>query len=182
MVEMEEVKNILFNATEKSLIIFDEVGRGTSTFDGLAIAQAIVEYVVKNIKAKTLFATHYHELIEMEGKFKCIKNYHIKVDKTDNDLKFLRKIESGGVDESYGIDVANLAGLPKEVIFRAREILEGIEQKSFNVVNSSEDVFSDEKNSFIKEIANMDFEELGPVQTYKILNDLIEKARGFSNE
>ncbi len=122
MVEMNEVANILRNATTKSLLILDEIGRGTSTFDGLSIAWAVVEYIAKVVKAKTLFATHYHELTELEGKLEGVNNYCIAVTNHDQDIVFLRKIIPGGADQSYGIDVASLAGVPKPVIDRAKVI------------------------------------------------------------
>ena len=122
MVEMNEVANILRNATTKSLLILDEIGRGTSTFDGLSIAWAVVEYIAKVVKAKTLFATHYHELTELEGKLEGVNNYCIAVTNHDQDIVFLRKIIPGGADQSYGIDVASLAGVPKPVIERAKVI------------------------------------------------------------
>ena len=123
MVEMCEVSNILKNATSKSLILLDEVGRGTSTYDGLSIAWSVIEYICtnKNLRSKTLFATHYHELTVLEDSLKGVKNYSVSVKEIDNSIVFLRKILPKGADESYGIDVAKLAGLPKEVINRARE-------------------------------------------------------------
>ena len=126
MVEMSEVANILKNATRNSLLILDEIGRGTSTFDGLAIAWAVTEYILKKnrIGAKTLFATHYHELTELEGKLPGIKNYNIAVRENGKDIVFLRKIVKGGADKSYGIQVARLAGLPEEVLERASELVE----------------------------------------------------------
>ena len=129
MVEMTEVANILHNATKDSLIILDEIGRGTSTFDGLSIAWAVVEHIVdkKNIGAKTLFATHYHELTELEGKLEGVQNYCIAVKEDGEDIVFLRKIVKGGADKSYGIQVAKLAGVPESVLVRAREIAEELE-------------------------------------------------------
>ncbi len=128
MLEMNEVANILRNATSRSLIIYDEVGRGTSTFDGMAIARAVVEYTYsKKIGAKTLFATHYHELTDMEDEFPGIVNYNIAAKKRGDSITFLRKIVRGGTDDSYGIEVAKLAGVPNEVVKRAREILKKIE-------------------------------------------------------
>ena len=128
MLEMTEVSTILKNATRRSLIVYDEVGRGTSTFDGMAIARAVVEYThSKKIGAKTLFATHYHELTVMEEQFDGIVNYNIAAKKRADSITFLRKIVRGGTDDSYGIEVAKLAGLPTEVIKRAREILAEIE-------------------------------------------------------
>ncbi|MGH4138172.1 DNA mismatch repair protein MutS [Clostridium sp.] len=129
MVEMWEVSNILQNATNKSLVLLDEVGRGTSTYDGLSIAWSVIEYICKNpnLRSKTLFATHYHELTKLEGMIEGVKNYSVAVKKIQNEIVFIRKIVPGGADKSYGIEVAKLAGLPKEVISRANEILEVLE-------------------------------------------------------
>ena len=126
MVEMSEVASILRNATDRSLIILDEIGRGTSTFDGLSIAWAVVEYIAdpKILGAKTLFATHYHELSELEGKLSGVQNFCIAIRQTSDGIAFLRKIIPGGADRSYGIEVAQLAGVPAPVINRARTIAE----------------------------------------------------------
>ena len=129
MVEMSEVSNILNNATEKSLIILDEVGRGTSTTDGVSIATAISMYIHDKIGAKTVFATHYHELTDLENKFSHIVNYRIEVDEKQGKVMFLRNIVKGGADKSYGIEVAKLAGLPKEILIESRKILKRLEQK-----------------------------------------------------
>ena len=125
MVEMTEVANILRNATKESLIILDEIGRGTSTFDGLSIAWAVIEHIAntKLLGAKTLFATHYHELTELEGKLASVDNYCIAVKEQGEDIVFLRKIVKGGADRSYGIQVAKLAGVPETVLRRARELV-----------------------------------------------------------
>ena len=125
MVEMNEVANILRNATANSLLILDEIGRGTSTFDGLSIAWAVVEHICnkKLLGAKTLFATHYHELTELEGKLNSVNNYCIAVKEKGDDIVFLRKIVKGGADKSYGIQVAKLAGIPELVINRAKDIV-----------------------------------------------------------
>ena len=130
MVEMTEVANILRNATNKSLLILDEIGRGTSTFDGLSIAWAVIEYISnsKLLGAKTLFATHYHELTELEGKIDNVNNYCIAVKEKGDDIIFLRKIIKGGADKSYGIQVARLAGVPESVTNRAKEIVEELIQ------------------------------------------------------
>ena len=129
MVEMSEVSNILNNATEKSLIILDEVGRGTSTTDGVSIATAISMYIHDKIGAKTVFATHYHELTDLENKFAHIVNYRIEVDEKQGKVMFLRNIVKGGADKSYGIEVAKLAGLPKEILIESKKILKRLEQK-----------------------------------------------------
>ena len=127
MVEMTEVAEILKNATAKSLVVLDEIGRGTSTFDGMSIARAVVEHIAdpaKGLGCKTLFATHYHELTELEGKMNNVNNYCIAVKECGDDIVFLRKIVKGGADKSYGIQVAKLAGVPDMVIDRAKEIVE----------------------------------------------------------
>ena len=129
MVEMTEVASIVNEATDKSLIILDEIGRGTSTFDGMSIAWSVVEYINDKIKAKTLFATHYHELTELENKISGVENYNVVVEENDGDVKFIRKIEKGNAKKSYGIAVAKLAGLPNEIIKRANEILVQLEKK-----------------------------------------------------
>ena len=136
MVEMWEVSNILKNATPNSLVLLDEVGRGTSTYDGLSIAWSVIEYISKNndLKCKTLFATHYHELTKLEGIIDGVKNYSVAVKETDEQVIFLRKIVEGGADQSYGIEVAKLAGLPLEVIDRAKQILTKLEnEKSIEI-------------------------------------------------
>ncbi len=127
MVEMTEVAYIVKNATKKSLMIFDEIGRGTSTFDGMSIARAVVEYTTKKIGGKSLFATHYHELISLEEEMEGIKNYNIAAKKKGKDILFLRKIVEGGTDDSYGVEVARLAGVPEEIIRRAEVILSDLE-------------------------------------------------------
>lgn len=130
MLEMREVASILQHATKKSLIIYDEIGRGTSTFDGMSIARAVLEYTAgKKLGAKTLFATHYHELTELEGQIPGVVNYNVAVKKRGDDLTFLRKIVRGPVDESYGIEVAKLAGVPQEIVEHAKEILAALEKK-----------------------------------------------------
>ena len=130
MVEMSEVSDILKNATPDSLVILDEVGRGTSTFDGVSIARAVAEHICtsKKLGCKTMFATHYHELIGLENELEGVKNYSIAVNKHGGTIRFLRKIVRGGVDESYGVDVAKLAGLPSKVVARAKELLEEMER------------------------------------------------------
>jgi len=123
MVEMTETAAILHTATPRSLILLDEVGRGTATYDGLAIAWAVIEYIHARTRAKTLFATHYFELTELADRLSGVKNYHVSVKETTNGIVFLRKVEPGAADRSYGIEVAKLAGLPSAVVERAREVL-----------------------------------------------------------
>ena len=129
LVEMSETAGILKNATQRSLLIFDEIGRGTSTFDGMSIARAVIEYVAdpRVLGAKTLFATHYHELTELEQTLEGVKNYCVAVRKRGDDIIFLRRIVRGGADDSYGIEVARLAGVPQPVIDKAKQVLQGLE-------------------------------------------------------
>lgn len=186
MVEMSEVAYILKNATAKSLLILDEIGRGTSTYDGLSIARAVIEYVAdkKKLGAKTLFATHYHELTELEGKIDGVKNYCIAVKRRGEDILFLRKIIQGGADESFGVEVARLAGVPEGVIRRARDIMKELEsgsevsvKKSVRVKNADDEGFfqtgfSDSAESEIaEEIRKMDFSTVTPLEA---INKLYE--------
>jgi DNA mismatch repair protein MutS len=131
MVEMEETANILNHATPRSLVILDEIGRGTSTYDGISIAQAVAEYIHHHpmLGAKTIFATHYHELVELANFLPRVKNFNVAVAEEDGKVIFLRRIIPGGTDKSYGIHVAQLAGLPRSVIHRAEEVLSGLESK-----------------------------------------------------
>ena len=183
MLEMNEVAAILKNATKRSLIIYDEVGRGTSTFDGMSIARAVVEYTYsKKIGAKTLFATHYHELIDMEDKFPGIVNYNIAAKKRGDSITFLRKIVRGGTDDSYGIEVAKLAGVPNEVVKRAREILADIEKGTARVAikkekeESSFDLFANLEASKDSEVADklrsVDLNTLTPIEAMNLLFEL----------
>jgi DNA mismatch repair protein MutS len=137
MVEMTEVAEILKNATSRSLLILDEIGRGTSTYDGMSIARAVLEYCAdrKKLGAKTLFATHYHELTELEGQLVGVKNYNVAAKKRKDDVVFLRKIVRGGADQSYGIEVAKLAGVPTKVLTRARTILTELERGAAAMAN-----------------------------------------------
>lgn len=191
MVEMNEVANIIENATPKSLLILDEIGRGTSTFDGLSIAWAVVEYIAdkKKIGARTLFATHYHELTELEEKMEGIKNYCIVAKKRDDDIVFLRKIVRGGADESYGIEVAKLAGVPDGVIKRAKVILSALEEKGtvqvkgkikkepVPEIDSVQFDFSEQpKNLLIEEIKKIDINVLSPIEAMNKLFELKKKA------
>jgi DNA mismatch repair protein MutS len=128
MVEMTETANILNNATARSLIVLDEIGRGTSTFDGLSLAWSIVEHLHNQVGAKTLFATHYHELTELAARLPRLKNFNVAVREWHDSIVFLRKIVAGGTDKSYGIQVARLAGVPKEVLERAKQILGNLEE------------------------------------------------------
>ena len=195
MVEMWEVSNILKNATGKSLVLLDEVGRGTSTYDGLSIAWSVIEHISKkdSLKCKTLFATHYHELTKLEGTIKGVKNYSVAVKELEDNVIFLRKIIEGGADQSYGIEVAKLAGLPQEVLTRAKEILDNLEIPKNQVVKSKKakpivqpketfqiDFESVEKDSFLKEISNYDVMNMTPMEAMNTLYKVIKSAKDLS--
>ena len=190
MVEMMEVATILKEATENSLVILDEIGRGTSTYDGLSIAWAVAEYIADKEKcgAKTLFATHYHELIELADKQEGIKNYSIAVKEKGEDIIFLRKIVEGGTDESYGIHVARLAGVPKIVTKRANEILTSLERKSMlsgkkqekenkKVVEGQFDMFNYKLGEIAHEIDKINLNELTPIDALNTLLKIKEKMK-----
>ena len=194
MVEMNEVSTILKNATADSLIILDEIGRGTSTFDGMSIARAVLEYVVKKIGAKTLFATHYHELTAMEGLLKGINNYSIAVKKRGDDITFLRRIVHGGADQSFGIEVAKLAGLPAGVISRAKVILKDLEANKIDIEFKAEDAVDEEEiqediqynfrtrstDDMVELLKAIDVNTLTPIEAMQTLYDLKKKAEELS--
>ena len=171
MVEMTEVANILRNATAKSLLILDEIGRGTSTFDGLAIAWAVIEHISnpKLLGAKTLFATHYHELTELEGKLPGVNNYCIAVKERGDDIVFLRKIVKGGADKSYGIQVAKLAGVPDSVINRAKELVE--ELVSADITSTVKDIASEGKKSKAKQPVHYDEVDMEQISLFDTVKD-----------
>lgn len=189
MVEMMEVAQILKEATENSLVILDEIGRGTSTYDGLSIAWAVAEYIADKERcgAKTLFATHYHELIELEEKLEGIKNYSIAVKEKGEDIIFLRKIIPGGTDESYGIHVARLAGVPKTVTQKANEILKTLERKSIlsnkketeskKAVEGQFDMFNYKLAEIAHEIDKVNLDELTPIDALNTLVKIKEKMK-----
>ncbi len=193
MVEMSEMANILNNATRNSLLIVDEIGRGTSTFDGLSIAWAVLEHIADTDKcgAKTLFATHYHELTELEGKLLGVKNYRISVKEVGEDIIFLRKIVRGGADKSFGVQVSRLAGLPDSVIARAREILKQLESADINhglfkgfapsVTGEGEQLSlfdaGNEGEKLLDELAAMDVNELTPMEAIAKLYDMHIRAK-----
>ncbi len=208
LVEMNETANILNNATSKSLVILDEVGRGTSTFDGLSIAWAVSEYLLdeKKISAKTLFATHYHELVELASKYKRAKNYNVAVHEDGEKVTFLRKVVPGGADQSYGIHVARLAGLPNDVITRAQQILEVLEQHNLSVESSDGTekpqkaaqkmprpqrqitrktlqsdtlqmaLFTPKTHPLVEELRQLELSQITPLDAVNILYDLKAKA------
>lgn len=197
MVEMNEASDILNNVSSRSLVLFDELGRGTSTYDGISIAWAIVEYIHEHSKAKarTLFATHYHELNEMEKSFKRIKNYNVSVKEVDNKVIFLRKLERGGSEHSFGIHVAKMAGMPKSIVKRANEILKQLESDNRQQGISGKPLAEVSENrggmqlSFFQlddpvlcqirdEILNLDVNNLTPIEALNKLNDIKKIVRG----
>lgn len=185
MVEMNEVSNILKHSTKNSLLILDEVGRGTSTYDGLSIAWAVVEDIALNIKAKTLFATHYHELTQLESKVKGIKNYTITAEEQGDDIIFLRKVIEGATNQSYGIQVAKLAGVNREVIDRANEVLSLIEgshnfkpyEETDNNNAKQLNLNDYKKDFFLDRVKNININELTPVDALNVLNSLVSDAK-----
>ncbi|WP_078809815.1 DNA mismatch repair protein MutS [Selenihalanaerobacter shriftii] len=213
MVEMNEVANILNNATKNSLIILDEVGRGTSTYDGLSIAWAVTEYISNpnNIGAKSLFATHYHELTELESKLAGVKNYNVAVKEEGDDIAFLRKIIPGRANDSYGIEVAKLAGVPNPVIKRANQILDKLESESDNYQRVNEDepverikeskneeivkdnkqkkdnltqlaLFNPQNAEFLKELSDLDIMSMTPLEAMNKLHQLQQEAKEELNK
>ncbi len=185
MVEMNEVANIIKHATKNSLLILDEIGRGTSTFDGMSIARAVLEYVVdkKKLGAKALFATHYHELTEMENELTGIKNYNIAVKKRGDDIIFLRRIVRGGADDSYGIEVALLAGIPSTITDRAKQILKKTLEEGITVTKTVKEsdlqlpVEFSVSSELLDELRIIDVNTLTPIECMGILSDLSKRAK-----
>ncbi len=199
MVEMTEASNILNNVTPRSLVLFDELGRGTSTYDGISIAWAIVEYLHQNPKAqaRTLFATHYHELNEMEKNFQRIKNYNVSVKELDGKVIFLRKLMRGGSEHSFGIHVAEIAGMPRSVVKRAENILKQLEADNASVgVESARQIVSQQSTNGMQlslfqlddpvlcqirdEIIGLDINNLTPVEALNKLFDIKKIVTGRS--
>lgn len=181
MVEMMEASRAIRFATPNSLILFDELGRGTATFDGMSLAEAILEYVANKIKCKTLFSTHYHELTDMEKTLPNLKNKHVSAVEENGVLTFLHKVKDGSVDKSYGINVAKLAGLPDEVIERASAILkvyENNEKKKDTIIQTSLPLNFEEKKSIVEEeIKKIDILNITPIEAINILSKLKEKVK-----
>lgn len=181
MVEMLEANNAIMNATKNSLILFDELGRGTATFDGMSLAQAIIEYIHNNIGAKTLFSTHYHELTDLENKLKHLKNVHVSALEENGKITFLHKIKDGSVDKSYGIHVASLANLPKELIARANEILNIYEKKEKRIDTKVQEClplnFEVKDNKAIEHLKQIDPNSLTPIAALNILYELKEEVK-----
>lgn len=176
MVEMIEVASIIQNATKNSLLILDEVGRGTSTYDGLSIAWAVIEYLTENIGARTMFATHYHELTDLENSIVGIKNYKIAVKEINGSIVFLRKIMRGGANRSFGIEVASLAGVPAKVTERAKQILKIVESGDRKQVAEIEET-SCEPSEIENILKDVDMNNLSPMQAFMLVSDLVEKVR-----
>jgi len=181
MVEMTEAANAIRNATPNSLILFDELGRGTATFDGMSLAQAILEHINNKIACKTLFSTHYHELTDLENTLTKLKNKHVSAEEKDGKITFLHKVKDGSVDKSYGINVARLANLPKEVTDRAEEILKVYEKKEKDrdiVIQTTLPLdFHEEKNEIEDYIKNLNVLELTPIQAINTLYELKNKIK-----
>lgn len=182
MVEMKESAYALENATKNSLILFDELGRGTSTYDGMSLAGSIIDYIATKIRCKTLFSTHYHELTDMENKLPGIHNVHVSIDETNGDITFLHKVMDGAVDKSYGINVAKLANLPHEVIKKANELLKEYESKSINTSKTKivkqytldlEEEKKDELREFIKGINVLN---ITPLEAINLLDEIKRKS------
>lgn len=180
MVEMIEVASILQNATKNSLLILDEVGRGTSTYDGLSIAWAVIEHLTNKIGAKTMFATHYHELTELENRMQGVKNYKIAVKEINGGIVFLRKIMRGGANRSFGIEVAALAGVPVEVTDRAKQILKAVERGEGAVMARAEEPDEAEEKQLSeveKILSETDINSLSPMQAFLLVSDLVDKVK-----
>ena len=197
LVEMNETANILHNATNRSLLLLDEIGRGTSTFDGLSIAWAVAEHIhnTPRISAKTLFATHYHELTELALILDRVKNYNVAVREWQDHIVFLRKIVEGGCDHSYGIQVARLAGLPKEVIERAKEVLANLEDAELTpnkipklaigphappmACSPQMGLFVSQDHPALEMLRKMDIDQLTPLEALNMLSQMKEKEESI---
>jgi DNA mismatch repair protein MutS len=195
MVEMSETANILNNATNRSLIILDEIGRGTSTFDGVSIAWAVTEYLHDKLKARTLFATHYHELTELGRVLKGVRNLHVSVKEWGEGIVFLHRIVEGPTDKSYGIHVARLAGIPKPVVERSKVILAGLESMTLDHGDRPKlaaqkpkpgelqqlALFAPaakiERDPIRDELSSVDYNKLSPIDALKKLADFVEKSK-----
>jgi DNA mismatch repair protein MutS len=195
MVEMREVAGILRNATARSLLILDEIGRGTSTYDGLSIAFAVIEHIADrtHLGARTLFATHYHELTDLEDVVPGIRNYHVAVEEEAGEVRFLHRIDPGGSDDSYGIEVARLAGVPDGVVHRAQEILRTLEdenqgkqrlrlRKSARPMEGQVDLFSAtasmlQMDGILEKLRKTDIQSMTPLDAMNLLYELVQKAR-----
>lgn len=175
MVEMNEANSAIKNATLNSIIIFDELGRGTATYDGMALAQSIIEYIHDNVMCKTLFSTHYHELTDLENHYTNLKNVHVSALEEDGKIIFLHKVKDGSIDKSYGIHVAKLANLPQSLIDRATNILKTYEKKEKGNVYIQENLKLEEPNNdkiVIEKLKELNILDLNPIQALNVLDDL----------
>jgi DNA mismatch repair protein MutS len=186
MVEMTETAVILNTATSRSLVVLDEIGRGTATYDGLSLAWAVIEHIHQRIRARTLFATHYHELTELADQMPGVRNLHVSVKEAGDQVIFLRKVEPGRADRSYGIEVARLAGLPVSVIERAREIL-ALHERSEQAVTEELSprpaapmqiqMFEPVNYQIADRIRNLKLDELRPIEALQLLNELQQELK-----
>ena len=187
MVEMVEANYAISNATQNSLLLFDEIGRGTATFDGMALAQSILEYIHEKIGCVCLFSTHYHELTQLEGKLKRLKNVHVEAEEENGKVRFLHKVIDGPTDKSYGINVASLAGLPKSLLKRSRDILDALEKDkashngvkldlfNFTAYEEEPEVIMESKADLIKKrLDEIDPNKISPMDALKIIYELKE--------
>ena len=181
MVEMSEANRALQEASEHSLILFDEIGRGTSTYDGMALAQSMIEYIATCIHAKTMFSTHYHELTMLTDNVDCVRNVHVVVKENNEEVTFLYKIKDGPAGQSYGINVARLAGLPESVLSRAKQLQKELEskkrvvQQNFQLVEMERE---DTKSDAIREkLLSIDIDDMSPRDAWNMLNDLCEEEK-----
>ncbi|MFU8786871.1 MAG: MutS-related protein, partial [Candidatus Izemoplasmataceae bacterium] len=188
MVEMLDANHAIQNATEKSLILFDEIGRGTSTYDGLAIAQAIIEYIHQKIGCKTLFSTHYHELTELEETLKHLKNIHVSAEEREGQIHFLHKVKRGKADKSYGINVASLAKLPPSLIKRSEKILKYLETSSkeleLNLFNLDQHIVEEKveeithpSQDIIDQLDTLDVDQLKPIEALNLIYEIKRKLK-----
>ena len=180
---MNEANNAISNATKNSLILFDELGRGTATFDGMALAQSIIEYIHGSIGCKTLFSTHYHELTDLESTLKALKNVHVSAKEEDGNITFLHKIKEGSIDKSYGIHVAKLANLPDSLIKRANEILNVYENKEkqrdikIQETLPLEELMEQKPSEVEEELKKINPLEVSPMEALNILYELKQKVK-----
>lgn len=177
MVEMNETNYALRHATSNSLLIFDEIGRGTATFDGMALAQSILEYIATHIQAKTLFSTHYHEITAIEEKLPMLKNIHVSVVEDKDDITFLYKVKEGAMNRSYGINVARLANLPEELLIRANEVLKSLENKKVNVPSNVIVKEKEKEKKYIEDLKKLDPLTLSPLDALNYLYELKKKMK-----
>jgi DNA mismatch repair protein MutS len=186
MVEMAETSAILHSATNRSLVLLDEIGRGTSTYDGISIAWSVTEHLHDVIGCKTIFATHYHELTQLEDQLAGVRNFNVQVREVDDRILFLHRLQRGGADRSYGIEVGRLAGLPVAVLGRARELLRRLEAEQLSsppaipaaTSNGQQLALFTASDPVVAELASLDPNELTPMQALELLNRLVRQVKG----